>query len=96
MAHDAFREIKCATADEMWDSLSPTNELFPCPNELIFRGQGSADWKLIPSVLRAGSDNSLTRSWGETSSGRGAGLSGDLCAQVVCRVLRQDWNTHTW
>jgi len=41
-----------ATAEDLWEALSPTKKLFPSPCKPIFRGQGDASWKLIPSVLR--------------------------------------------
>ncbi|MCK6760329.1 FRG domain-containing protein [Enterobacter bugandensis] len=40
-------------ADELWDALSPTKKIDPnCIDNIIYRGQGDADWSLIPSALR--------------------------------------------
>lgn len=50
--HPKFREVRCNTADELWEMLSPTKDLSPPPNDYIYRGQGNAKWPLIPSVLR--------------------------------------------
>lgn len=52
MNHKAFEEKHCETATELWNLLSPTNELFKEPNKLIYRGQADSNWELIPSVLR--------------------------------------------
>ena len=64
MKYEPFREKHFTSADELWDFLSPTRELFKGPNNLIYRGHGSSEWKLIPSVLRADPDNPLAKSWG--------------------------------
>lgn len=42
------------TADELWHALSPTECLIDGPSKFIYRGHGSADWELIPSLLRQG------------------------------------------
>lgn len=48
-----FREITFKTADDLWEALSPTQNLgLEVPHNLIYRGQGNADWKLIPAALR--------------------------------------------
>lgn len=40
-------------ADELWDALSPTQRIDQnCRDNIIYRGQGDADWSLIPSALR--------------------------------------------
>lgn len=52
MAHDPFHEKPYETADELWDSLSPTKELVKPPCKLIYRGQKNAEWGLVPSVFR--------------------------------------------
>lgn len=52
MNHKAFEEKHCETATELWNLLSPTNELFKEPNKLIYRGQADSNWGLIPSVSR--------------------------------------------
>ena len=64
LAYEAYREKQFISADELWDSLSPTKDLFTGPSRLIYRGQGESEWKLIPSVLRDGSDNPVAKSWG--------------------------------
>lgn len=51
-----YHEIKCETAEEFLDVLSPRNELWKTeawPNlTWIFRGQANSDWGLIPKVFR--------------------------------------------
>jgi hypothetical protein len=61
MNHKAFEEKHCETATELWNLLSPTNELFEEPNKLIYRGQADSTWGLIPSVLRKSSSNQLMK-----------------------------------
>lgn len=61
MKHKAFEEKHCETATELWDLLSPTNELFKKPNKLIYRGQADSSWELIPSVLRNSKRNQLVK-----------------------------------
>ncbi|MBM7356737.1 FRG domain-containing protein [Lelliottia amnigena] len=40
-------------AAELWDALSPTKRIDPnCVDNIIYRGQGDAEWHLIPSALR--------------------------------------------
>ncbi len=40
-------------ANELWDALSPTKKIDPnCVDNIVYRGQGNSEWKLIPSVLR--------------------------------------------
>lgn len=42
-----------SNADELWDALSPTKQIDQnCIDNIIYRGQGDADWSLIPSALR--------------------------------------------
>lgn len=65
MKYEPFREKKFTSADELWEALSPTRELYERPNSPIYRGHGSSEWKLIPSALRADTENPLTRSWGK-------------------------------
>lgn len=51
MKWKGFREERFATAEELWERLSPAR----APrrqSELIFRGQASAAWELVPIVLR--------------------------------------------
>ncbi|WP_210082128.1 FRG domain-containing protein [Pantoea endophytica] len=41
------------SAGELWDALSPTKKIDPnAPDNIVYRGQGDANWKLIPSALR--------------------------------------------
>lgn len=61
MNYKDFEEKHCETATELWNLLSPTNELFKKPNKLIYRGQADSTWELIPSVLRKGKNNQLTK-----------------------------------
>ena len=61
--HNPFEEKQYGTADELWDSLSPTQELFEPPTKLIYRGQGNSEWELIPSVLRDNIRKLLTKIW---------------------------------
>ena len=63
MKHNPFCEIKCETAKELWDSLSPTNELVAPPCKLIYRGQENAEWRLIPSILRDETRNKFSKNW---------------------------------
>ncbi len=48
-ADSPVEEIQCDSLDEFWDLLSPIGRF---DRRFIFRGQGDADWHLIPSVLR--------------------------------------------
>lgn len=50
----AFEEKHYKTANELWDALSPTQSFFNEPCRIVYRGQASADWGLIPSLLRDG------------------------------------------
>ncbi len=52
MVYDSFRVMHYDSADDMWDALSPTNDLVEPPRKLIYRGQEDSEWSLIPSVLR--------------------------------------------
>ena len=63
MAHNPFHEKQYDTADELWDSLSPTKELVKPPCKLIYRGQKNAGWGLVPSILRAETRNLLRKFW---------------------------------
>ena len=63
MEHNSFYEKKYETAEELWDSLSPTNELVAPPCKLIYRGQENAEWKLIPSILRDKTRNKFGKIW---------------------------------
>ena len=57
MEYQAFREVQCRTADELWEFLSPTKSPPGSGCDLIYRGVENADWKLIPSALREGKNN---------------------------------------
>ncbi|MFY4807248.1 FRG domain-containing protein [Aliarcobacter butzleri] len=59
--YKAYEEKHCQTASELWNLLSPTNELFKQPNKLIFRGQADSNWGLIPSILRKSKNNQLMK-----------------------------------
>ncbi len=61
MEYECFKEKNCETANELWELLSPTNELFKKPCKLIYRGQANEIWKLIPSLLRDKKNNQLIR-----------------------------------
>lgn len=63
MTHNPFHEKQYDTADELWDSLSPTKELVKPPCKLIYRGQKNAEWGLVPSILREKTRKLLTTSW---------------------------------
>ena len=60
MTHNPFHEKQYDTADELWDSLSPTKELVKPPCKLIYRGQKNAEWGLVPSILREKTRKLLT------------------------------------
>jgi len=59
MKHKSFIEQHCQTTNELWELLSPTNDLFEKPYKLIYRGQADTTWKLIPSLLRYEKNNQL-------------------------------------
>lgn len=61
MKNEAFKEKHCKTASELFNLLSPTNELFKKPNKLVYRGQSDSRWELIPSVLRNSKRNQLMK-----------------------------------
>ena len=63
MESNSFCEIKCETAEKLWDSLSPTNKLVAPPCKLIYRGQANAEWRLIPSILRDETRNKFSKNW---------------------------------
>lgn len=46
-------EVNFNSADELWDALSPTQELFSESYNAIYRGQGDSNWKLMPSLFRS-------------------------------------------
>ena len=41
-----------ATANALWERLSPTKNPVDALDEIIYRGQADADWQLIPTILR--------------------------------------------
>jgi hypothetical protein len=61
MRHPSYQIIECKSADDLWNKISPTQELAKRPDKLIYRGQGDARWSLIPSILRK--DCSATILW---------------------------------
>lgn len=63
-----FKEINYNTASELWEALSPTRSFFDEPYEAVYRGQGNAQWGLIPSLLRNEDTNPLLHFMGKRSS----------------------------
>jgi len=61
MNDKSYKERNCKTAKGMWELLSPTQELFPSPSKLIYRGQADSTWKLIPSLFRDPENNQLMK-----------------------------------
>lgn len=49
---DEIKTYRQETVEEFWETLSPQKYLFSPQNQPIFRGQGDASWKLLPSILR--------------------------------------------
>lgn len=50
---NSYKQIDFQSADELWESLSPTRNLdIPVPHKLLFRGQADASWGLLPASLR--------------------------------------------
>ena len=66
MVYDSFQEFHFSTANELWDYLSPTNEPFKAPYDLIYRGHGDSEWELIPKILRNGSESVVAKVWWST------------------------------
>jgi len=60
MPSPGYRTIECETAADLWEILSPKNELWTGSGKYIYRGQGDASWGLVPSVLR---EKSIVRSF---------------------------------
>lgn len=50
--HAPFRETQYETAEQLWLALSPTAKLSDGTEDFIYRGQGNANWPLVPSILR--------------------------------------------
>ena len=63
MESNLYCEKIFETAEGLWDSLSPTNELVAPPCKLIYRGQENAKWQLIPSILRDETRNKFGKYW---------------------------------
>jgi len=74
-------EHDASTAKEFWDLISPLRNLFDFHARPIYRGQGDAEWKLTPSILRSNdhhiysfpmtrvqSEDSITRIFAEIES----------------------------
>lgn len=68
MEYQGFKEIHYQSADELWEALSPTRELVKTNGKLIYRGQGAASWKLVPSVLRYPNICNADAFWGELTA----------------------------
>ena len=79
-----IQEAQFNTAEELWETLSPTHDIFGDgrDRDLMYRGQRDSSMKLIPSVLR--DDDPSRKLWGEKPSaqcsiniswGRGRGKS---------------------
>lgn len=68
MKYEPFKEKYCKTANELWELLSPTNNLFDEPCKLIYRGQSDSNWGLIPSVLRKNKNNQLIKLFKQEST----------------------------
>lgn len=47
-----IQETHFKSADRLWEALSPTRPLRIAPSRFVYRGQGKAHHKLVPSVLR--------------------------------------------
>ena len=65
MKYNAYHEVQCRTADELWETLSPTKARRGSGSTLIYRGVENADWRLIPSALRGGEGNPIRALWGD-------------------------------
>ncbi|GAB0067046.1 hypothetical protein IBA8402_28100 [Pseudomonas syringae] len=50
--HAPVSEKGYETAEELWLALSPTAKLTDGTEDFIYRGQGNANWPLVPSILR--------------------------------------------
>jgi len=61
MKNKSYKEENYKIAKELWEALSPTQELFDPPSKLIYRGQADSTWKLIPSLFRNPEKNQLMR-----------------------------------
>lgn len=52
MSYEPYIQRDFDTAAELWNALSPTQTLFAPPSRVVFRGQASTGWPLLPTVLR--------------------------------------------
>ncbi|MEO3724742.1 FRG domain-containing protein [Pseudomonas syringae] len=50
--HPSFTEYTYQTAEELWAALSPTHTFKNGIEDFVYRGQGNAQWPLIPTILR--------------------------------------------
>ena len=66
MNYPCFEEVSYNSADELWEALSPTKELFSSPSKVIFRGQADATWGLLPSILRGKESSPASTMWGKS------------------------------
>ncbi len=50
----SYETIHFPKAKDLWDYLSPTSNIYDGYNrsEFVYRGQGNAEWKLLPSLFR--------------------------------------------
>ena len=64
MIYNPCRERHYQSADELWDSLSPTRQMFQTPYKPIYRGQGNGAWGLISTVLRRDGNDPVAVVWG--------------------------------
>ena len=54
MSKEAIIQEDLSMAEEFIEALLPTNSRWsPVPSDWLFRGQGDAEWPLIPSALRS-------------------------------------------
>lgn len=65
MTYNSCHEKHYQSADELWDALSPTRQLFQPPFKTIYRGQGNGEWGLIPTVLRKDRNDPVAAVWGD-------------------------------
>lgn len=64
MPEEVITHINCSTALEFYEAISPHGEYFknvPADYDWIFRGHGSDEYSLLPSVLRKENLNSVVR-----------------------------------
>jgi len=80
----AVKEIPVSTAKELWDLLSPENNLIKNADNLIFRGQAKSGWDLNPSIFRRESYSSynLGRDMNAISEWRSINIFLEQCDQA--------------